>query len=93
MKVVLALLALLAASLVQPVISSAVKGVSRGGDRRAGRGGVKKIGRWYMDNIFHSLSNIEINNYFNYKPRINGVFFKKDFTYNKRWSVCHKSRW
>ena len=45
MKVVLALLALLAASLVQPVISSAVKGVRRGGDRRAGRGGVKKIGR------------------------------------------------
>ena len=33
-----ALLALLAASLVQPVISSVVKGINRRGVRRAGRG-------------------------------------------------------
>ena len=37
-----ALLALLAASLVQPVIFSVVKGISRRGVRRAGRGYVGK---------------------------------------------------
>ena len=39
-----ALLALLATSIVQPIISSVVKGVSGRGFRRAGR--------WYMNTIF-----------------------------------------
>ena len=56
-----ALLAHLVASLVQPVISSVVKGIS-------GRG-VKRAGGEYMDKMFlvslHPLNNMEINNYFN----------------------------
>ena len=57
------LFAPLAVSLVQPVISSVVKGISGRGVRRAGRG--------YIDKKFlvplHPLSNIEITNYFNYE--------------------------
>ena len=47
----------------------------------------------HMDNEFlvslHLLSNIEITNYFNYKPRFNGVFSRDNL---HRWSVCHKYR-
>ena len=43
-----ALLALLATSMVQPIISSVVKGVSGRGFRRAGRG--------YMNTIFEFIS-------------------------------------
>ena len=78
-----ALLAPLAASIAQPVISSAVKGVSGRGARRVGTG--------YMDKknfvLLHPLSNIEITNYFNYEPRFNGIFSRnnlptiKDGTY------------
>ena len=61
-----AILAQLAASLVQSVISSLVKCIS-------GRG-VKGTGKGYMDKKFlfpsRSLSNIEITKYFNYKPSI-----------------------
>ena len=71
-----ALLAPLVTLLVQPVISSVVKSIS-------GRG-VRRIGRGYMDKKFlvslHLLNNIEITNYFNYEPRFNGIFFKKQFT-------------
>ena len=28
----------------------------------------------------------------NYRPRVNGFFFKKLFTENKRWSVCDKAQ-
>ena len=65
-----ALLAPLAASLVQPVISSVVKDISGRGVRRARRG--------YMDKKFlvllHPLNNIEITNYFKYELRFNGIF-------------------
>ena len=62
-----ALLAPLAASLVQPVIPSVVKGISGRGVRRAGRG--------YTDIVsLYPLNNIEITNYFNYEPRPDGVF-------------------
>ena len=65
-----ALLAPLAASLVQPVISSVVKGISGRGVRRTRRG--------YMDKNFlvplHPLNNIEITNYFKYELRFNGIF-------------------
>ena len=64
---------------MQPVISSVVKGVGRGGVRRAGKG--------YMDKkilvLLHLLSSIEITNYFNPKPRFSGIF--------SRWSVYNKS--
>ena len=67
-----ALLAPLAASLVQPVISSVVKSISGRGVKRAERG--------YMDKRFlvplYHLNNIEITNYFNYEPRFNGIFSK-----------------
>ena len=43
-----ALLALLATSIVQPIISSVVKGVSGRGFRKAGRG--------YMNTIFYFIS-------------------------------------
>ena len=79
-----ALLAPLAASIKQSVISSIIKGVSGRGVRRAGRG--------YMKEIFliphHPLNNIEITNYFNCEPRFNGVFSRnnlpriKDGTYS-----------
>ena len=65
-----ALLTSLAASLVQPVISSVVKGTS-------GRG-VTRAGRVYMDTIslvpLHPLNSIEITNYFNSEHRFNSVF-------------------
>ena len=57
-----ALLAPLAASLVQPVISSVVTDTSERG--------VRKMGRRYIDKNFlvvlHPLNNIEITNYFSY---------------------------
>ena len=58
--------------LVQPVISSMVKGISGREGRRAGKE--------YIDKNFlvllHTLNNIEITNYFKYKPRFNGVFLE-----------------
>ena len=71
-----ALLAPLAASLLQPVVSSIVTGISGRVVREAG------IGYKFLVPI-HPLNNIEITNYFNYKPRFNGVFFKKQFTYKR----------
>ena len=68
------MLAPLAATLVQPVISSVVKGISVRGVRRAGRGYTDK-------NILvplHPLKNIEITNCFNYEPRFNGVFSRNN---------------
>ena len=65
-----ALLAPLVDSLVQLVISSIVKGISGRGVRRAGRELMEKK----VLVLLHPLSNIEINNYFNYEPRFNGVF-------------------
>ena len=58
------MLALLAASLVQPIISSVIKSIS-------GRE-VRKEGRRLV--LLHSLENIEITNYFHDEPRLNGVF-------------------
>ena len=58
----------LAASLVQPVVLSLVKG-------RSGRR-VRRTGRVKMNKNLvqpHRLSNIEITNYFNYKPRFKSV--------------------
>ena len=77
------MLAPLAASLAQPVISSVVKAIS---------GGIV---------LRHSLSNIEITNYFKYQPRFKGVFSRnnlpriKDGTYiinldNKNSKGTHK---
>ena len=67
-------LAPLAASLVQPVISSVVKGTSGRGVRKAGRG--------YMNKKFlvllHLLKNIKITNYFNYEHRFNSIFSRNN---------------
>ena len=68
-----ALLAPSAASLVQPVISSIVKGISGRGVRRAGRRCIKKC----LD-LLHPLNNIEITNYFNAEPRFNGVLSRNN---------------
>ena len=58
----------------QPVIFSVVKSIT-------GRG-VTRTGRAYIDKkylvLLHPLSNIEITNYFNYKPRFNGVFSRNN---------------
>ena len=63
------MLTLLVASLVQPVISSVVKGISGRGFRRAGKGYLhKKLVP------LHRLNNIKITNNFNYETRFNGVF-------------------
>ena len=66
-------LAPLAPSLVQLVIYSVVKVMS-------GRG-VRRSGREYVNKTFfllHPLIKIEITNYFNYKPRFNGVFSRNN---------------
>ena len=60
-----ALLAHLAASLVQPVTSSVLEGISERGVRTASWG--------YMNKNFEFRSSIEITNYFKYEPRFNGV--------------------
>ena len=64
----------LAFSIVQPVFSSVLKGIS-------GRG-VRRTGRKYMNKKFsfpvHPLSNIEITEYFNYEPRFNNVFSRNN---------------
>ena len=64
------MLAPLAASLVQPVIYSVVKG-------KRGRG-ARRVGKGYLDkkflNLPHPLNNIQITNYLNFKPRFNGAF-------------------
>ena len=63
------MLALLATSLVKLIFSSVVKGITRRGIRRAGRG--------YINKSFSSdpsLNNIETANYFKCKSRFNSVF-------------------
>ena len=62
------MLAHLAASLVQSVISSVVKGIGRRGVRRAGREDMNKNFPLYP------LSNIQITQYFNYEPRFKSIF-------------------
>ena len=55
------------------VISSAVKGMK---ERR-----VRRAVREYIDKVsLHSLSNIKITNYFNYKLRFNGVFSRNNLS-------------
>ena len=69
-----ALLAPLAASLVQPVVSSVVKTIS-------GRG-VTRARRRYRDKKFlvllHPFSAIETTNCFNNDPRFNGIFSRNN---------------
>ena len=65
------MLTLLVASLVQPVISSVVKGISGRGFRRAGKGYLHKKKELVP---LHRLNNIKITNNFNYETRFNGVF-------------------
>ena len=62
-----ALLAPLAASLVQPVIYSVVKVISR-----------KRIYEWKFLVPLHPLNNIKIINYFKYEPRFNGEFSRNN---------------
>ena len=59
------LLAPLATSLVQSVISAIVKSISGRGVRRAER-------------LLSSFDIVEITNYFKYEPRFNSVFSKKN---------------
>ena len=68
-----ALLPPLAASLVEPVISSVVKGISETV--------VRKVGREYWIKTvspFHPLNKVEITNYFDYEPRFNGLFSRNN---------------
>ena len=62
----------LAASLVQPVSSSVVKGISERGVRRAGRR--------YMEKIFCSVPSFKqyLDYFFNYEPRFNDVFSRSN---------------
>ena len=73
-RVLLALLAPLADSLVQPIILSVLKGMSGIAVTRAGR--------HYNDIYFlipvHPLSNIKITTYFLWKLRFNGAFSKNN---------------
>ena len=83
-----ALLAPSATSIVQPVISTVVKGISGRGVKRAGRG--------YIDKTFlvllHPLNNIEIISYLNYEPRLNGVFSRNNLPRIEDVGICHKSQ-
>ena len=71
-----ALLAPLAASLVHPVISLAVKG------KRSWKS-QKRIHEEKVLVLIHPLSNIEITNYFNYEPRFNDAFSRNDLLRTK----------
>ena len=75
-----ALLAPLAASLVQPAISSVVKGTSRGGVTRAGEIFLVPL---------HPLNNIKITNYFNNEPVFNGVFSRNSLPRTDRAYVIN----
>ena len=70
------MLAILAASLAQPVISLVVKGISGRGVRRAGRG--------YIDQKFqvpfHPLSNIKITHCLKYEHRFNGALSRNNLS-------------
>ena len=68
-----ALLAPLAASLVQPVISSVVKGMWKRSLKSKSR-----IHEKIFLVLLHPLNNIEITNCFNYEPRFNDVFSKNN---------------
>ena len=64
--------ALLAGSLMQPVISSVVKGIKEEElEEQENDTWIKKILV-----LLHPLNNIEITNYFNYEPRFNALFQK-----------------
>ena len=71
------MLAPLAALLVQPVISSVVKGISGRGVRRAVRGYIDDIWIKFLVSLY-SLNDININNCFNYDPGFNGVFSRNN---------------
>ena len=68
-----ALLPPLAALLVEPVISSVVKGIIGWVVRRAGREYWIKI-----VSPLHPLNKVEITNYFNYEPRFNDLFSRNN---------------
>ena len=68
-----ALLPPLAALLVEPVISSVVKGIIGWVIRRAGREYWIKI-----VSPLHPLNKVEITNYFNYEPRFNDLFSRNN---------------
>ena len=68
------MLALLVASLVTPVISSVVKGISGKKVRSARRAYINKT----FFNPLNPLNNIEITNYFNDEPIFNGVFSRNN---------------
>ena len=69
-----ALLAPLAALLVQPVISTVVKDISGRWVRRAGRGYMENIS-WRIFLVFlYNLNYTEITNYIKYEIRSDGVF-------------------
>ena len=92
-----ALLAPLVPSVVQPMISSVVKDISGRGFRREGRRYINKK----ILTLLHLLNNIEITNYFIYKPKFNDVFSRnnlpriKDEVYvvnlddkESKWTPC-----
>ena len=64
----------LVASLVTPVISSVVKGISGRKVRSARRAYINKA----FFNPLNPLNNIEITNYFNDEPIFNGVFSRNN---------------
>ena len=68
------MLAPLVASLVTPVISSVVKGISGKKVRSARRAYINKT----FFNPLNPLNNIEITNYFNDEPIFNGVFSRNN---------------
>ena len=68
------MLAPLVASLVTPVTSSIVKGISGREVRSARRAYINKT----FFNLLNPLNNIEITNYFNDKPIFNGVFSRNN---------------
>ena len=80
-----AVLAPLNVLFVQPRISSVIKAISGRGVRRARKGHIDKNFQFHLI-LFH----------FFILPIMNlGLmgFFKKEFTYNKRGTICDKSWW
>ena len=75
-------------SIVQPDISSVVKGISGKGVRRQriNENKVQRINEYKFLFPLHSLSNIKTTNYFNYEPRFDDAFSRNNLSRLKDWA-------
>ena len=41
----------------------------------------------------HSLTNFEIQKYYQNEPKFNGAYLRNNLPKNKGWGICNKSWW